>query len=298
MGASGQGGRRRTRHPNTALSVSPPPSPHRYETFCNLGATLVDSLDTLWLMGLKKEFARARDWVVAESGGLSFDKDCSVSVFESTIRVFGGLLSAYDMSGDRAFVAKAAQLADRLLPAYNESALGFPRSAMNLRTGVASTPGWIGAGQAALLAELGTVQLELLKLSEYTGKKQYAETGERIIRELHARHPTDALLPIYVDRCQGRGGVGRGTHGRRCNTRKKTARRAIGPCRHRLHHAPPPRRRGPDVDPECCPVTRAGGGQGAGGVARACRDGRPACRCVCARGSIQVIRGQGGGKGG
>ena len=155
MGASGQGGRRRTRHPNTALSVSPPPSPHRYETFCNLGATLVDSLDTLWLMGLKKEFARARDWVVAESGGLSFDKDCSVSVFESTIRVFGGLLSAYDMSGDRAFVAKAAQLADRLLPAYNESALGFPRSAMNLRTGVASTPGWIGAGQAALLAEEG-----------------------------------------------------------------------------------------------------------------------------------------------
>ena len=103
---------------------------------------------------------------------------------------------------------------------------------------------------------------------------------------------------LSVDRCQGRGGVGRGTHGRRCNTRKKTARRAIGPCRHRLHHAPPPRRRGPDVDPECCPVTRAGGGQGAGGVARACRDGRPACRCVCARGSIQVIRGQGGGKGG
>lgn len=40
-------------------------------TFGGLGATIVDSLDTLWLMGLQDEFKQARDWVVNE---LSFNK--------------------------------------------------------------------------------------------------------------------------------------------------------------------------------------------------------------------------------
>lgn len=40
-------------------------------SFGGLGATVVDSLDTLWLMGLKEEFKQARDWVVNE---LTFNK--------------------------------------------------------------------------------------------------------------------------------------------------------------------------------------------------------------------------------
>lgn len=40
-------------------------------TFGGLGATIVDSLDTLWLMGLMDEFKAARDWIVNE---LSFNK--------------------------------------------------------------------------------------------------------------------------------------------------------------------------------------------------------------------------------
>ncbi len=43
------------------------------QSFGGLGATLVDSLDTLWLMGLKDEFQKARDWIVNE---LSFNR-CS-----------------------------------------------------------------------------------------------------------------------------------------------------------------------------------------------------------------------------
>lgn len=40
-------------------------------TFGGLGATAVDSLDTLWMLGLKQEFGRARAWVADK---LSFDK--------------------------------------------------------------------------------------------------------------------------------------------------------------------------------------------------------------------------------
>ncbi len=61
-----------------------------------LGVTLVDSLDTLWLMDMHTEFKEAVEWV-RES--LSFDHTGDVSVFETTIRELGGLLSAYDLSG-------------------------------------------------------------------------------------------------------------------------------------------------------------------------------------------------------
>jgi mannosyl-oligosaccharide alpha-1,2-mannosidase len=180
-----------------------------YETFCSLGATLVDAMDTLKLMGFHAEFERAKDWVVAgEAGGLAFDRDCSVSAFEATIRVVGGLLAAADLAPEAkaSLVPRAEALAGRLLKAY-DTPLGFPRSSINLKTGAATTPAWIGQGKAALLAELGTVQLELLKLAEATGKKSYADAAERIVAELHARHPGEGLIPIYV-RLDDAGAVG------------------------------------------------------------------------------------------
>jgi len=42
--------------------------------FGGLGATAIDSLDTLWMLGLKDEFARARAWVADK---LSFDRCAS-----------------------------------------------------------------------------------------------------------------------------------------------------------------------------------------------------------------------------
>ena len=67
-------------------------------------------------MGLKDEFKRARDWVATD---LSFDKPGSVSLFETNIRIVGGLLSAYDFSGDGMFLAKVLDLGKRLLPAFD-----------------------------------------------------------------------------------------------------------------------------------------------------------------------------------
>ena len=75
------------------------------------GATIVDSLDTLWLMGLNDEWQQARDWVASQ---LNFDADIAVqrpmvggaegceqvSFFETTIRCLGGLIAAYELSGE------------------------------------------------------------------------------------------------------------------------------------------------------------------------------------------------------
>ena len=70
----------------------------------NLGLTLVDALDTMWLMGLTEEFSEACEWVKHEMV-IAQDKD--VNLFETTIRVLGGLLSAFHLTGDAMFLHRA-----------------------------------------------------------------------------------------------------------------------------------------------------------------------------------------------
>ncbi|XP_023392222.1 endoplasmic reticulum mannosyl-oligosaccharide 1,2-alpha-mannosidase [Pteropus vampyrus] len=73
------------------------PVSRSFSEWFGLGLTLIDSLDTMWILGLKKEFGEARRWV---SKKLQFQKDVDVNLFESTIRLLGGLLSAYHLSGE------------------------------------------------------------------------------------------------------------------------------------------------------------------------------------------------------
>ena len=73
----------------------------------NLGLTLIDALDTMWLMGLKDEFNEAREWVRSE---MQIAQDKDVNLFETTIRVLGGLLSTYHLTGDALFLERAVSL--------------------------------------------------------------------------------------------------------------------------------------------------------------------------------------------
>lgn len=104
-----------------------------------LATTLVDSLDTLWLMGMKDEFYNGRDWI---QDNLNFNKSADVSVFETTIRSLGGLLSAYDLSGDSVFLEKAEDLGQRLLKAFGEGG-SLPFGKVNLQSGRGRNLPWI-----------------------------------------------------------------------------------------------------------------------------------------------------------
>jgi len=55
--------------------------------------------------------------------------------------VLGGLLSAYDLSGDKVFLEKAREIADRLLPAWNTPS-GIPYNRINLAFGNTNNPSW------------------------------------------------------------------------------------------------------------------------------------------------------------
>ena len=58
--------------------------------------TPLDALDTMTLMGFKEEADSVREYLVKN---LSFNQDMYVKNFEITIRLLGGLLSNYQLSG-------------------------------------------------------------------------------------------------------------------------------------------------------------------------------------------------------
>ena len=131
-----------------------------------MGVTLVDSLDTLWIMDLQEEFNDAKEWI---KNSLSFHNANSVSVFETTIRELGGLLAAYELSKDEVFLMKAQQLGDLLLPAFNTNS-GIPQSQVSFQSH-REIDGW--ADNVAILSEMGTLQLEFRNLAYKTKQCQF-----------------------------------------------------------------------------------------------------------------------------
>jgi glycosyl hydrolase family 47 len=150
--------------------------------------TPVDSLDTLILAGLDEEATAAR---TAIDRDLSFDRDTSVQVFEVTIRLLGGLLSGYQLTGDRKLLELADDLGTRLLPAF-DSPTGMPYRYVNLRTGEKNDP-------HSNPAEIGTLLLEFGTLSKLTGKPVFYEKPKRALLALAARRSSIGLVGEQID---------------------------------------------------------------------------------------------------
>jgi mannosyl-oligosaccharide alpha-1,2-mannosidase len=140
----------------------------------DLGLSLIEALDTLWLMELDAEFQAGVDWVKTS---LDFDIDGDIQVFEANIRLVGGLLAAHLACGDPVLLTKARDLADRLLKAFDASPHGLPYRYVNLRTGAVRDP-------ETNLAEIGTYIAEFGVLSRLTGDPKYHAAARRAM--LHA----------------------------------------------------------------------------------------------------------------
>lgn len=158
----------------------------------HLGLSLIEAMDTLWLMGLDAEFADALGWVRAN---LDFDVDGELSVFETSIRLVGGLLSAHHACGDAALLAKAKDLADRLLPAF-DTPTGMPYRYVNLRTGKTRDP-------ATNPAETGTYITEYGMLSRLTGDDRYMNAAKRALVAMYERRSKIGLLADKIDATTG-----------------------------------------------------------------------------------------------
>jgi mannosidase alpha-like ER degradation enhancer 2 len=145
--------------------------------------TPVDALDTMILMGLKDEADTTRKYIL---DNLSFDKDIDVQNFEITIRLLGGLLSSYQLTGDRRLLALAEDLGNRLVPVF-ESPTGLPYKFVNLKTGKVR-------GAETNPAETGTLLIEFGTLSKLTGRRIFFDKAKRALVETYNRRSPIGLI--------------------------------------------------------------------------------------------------------
>ncbi|MEP6707562.1 MAG: glycoside hydrolase family 47 protein [Pyrinomonadaceae bacterium] len=150
--------------------------------------TPVDALDTMVIMGFKDEAATTKKYIVEN---LSFDKDISVQNFEITIRLLGGLLSSYQLTGDKRLLALAEDLGNRLLPVF-ESPTGIPYRYVNLKTGKVS-------GEVTNPAEAGTLLIEFGALSRLTGRSVFYNKAKRSLVEIYKRRSPIGLIGTRIN---------------------------------------------------------------------------------------------------
>ena len=154
----------------------------------DLGLSLVEALDTLWVMGLDAEFEEGVAWVKTD---LRYDVGGEVSVFETSIRHLGGLLSAHHASGDPALLERAHDLGRRLLPAF-DTPTGLPYGFIDLKTGATSHPMSSPAGATSYLPEWGT-------LSRLTGDRRFHDAAKRTQVAVFDRRSKIDLVPTRID---------------------------------------------------------------------------------------------------
>eukprot|EP00899_Mesostigma_viride_P002773 jgi/Mesvir1/12497/Mv08109-RA.1 len=171
------------------------------DTLGGYSLTLVDSLDTIALMGNASLFARSVEWV---SNNLNFDRNISVSVFETNIRVLGGLLSAHLLAIDESsgvympnytggLLTLAHDLGLRLLPAF-DTPTGIPYGTVNLRYGVPK-----GENTVTSTAGGGTLTLEFGLLSRLTGDCRFEAAAKNAALSLWSRRSGLHLMGGHID---------------------------------------------------------------------------------------------------
>lgn len=163
-----------------------PVSKHGVNTFGGKGLTIIDSLDTLWLMGLKDEYAKAKEFVEHE-----FKFEGHINVFENNIRVLGGLLAAYTLTEEQLFLDKAREVGEVLLGAFRTR---IPCGIIDMN-GYCGSQSW--AGGRSVNAEVGTLSLEFETLSYLTGDSRWSEKIHDINE--YWREHQDGLLQMYID---------------------------------------------------------------------------------------------------
>ena len=152
-----------------------------------ISITAIDSLDTLWLLDMHDEFNEA---VTIVNNTIYLDN--FVNVFETSIRALGGLLSAYTLTNQPHFIAKAVELGNRLLPAFETH---IPKSDVNLVTNLTRN----AFDNKNSLSEM-TLTLEYNYLSLLSNKSVYADKIKHVDDWIHTQANNNGnLLNIFFE---------------------------------------------------------------------------------------------------
>jgi mannosyl-oligosaccharide alpha-1,2-mannosidase len=170
--------------------------------FCSWSATLIDSLDTLYIMGFYDEF----DAAVNATLTIDFTHNvnhCAVSLFESTIRYLGGMLGAYDSSGDQRLVRKLVEVGDMLYGAF-DTPNGLPCA--NCHLGDKASDEQFEAASGVSMADLGSLYLEFGRLSQITSDGKYYEAVERLAHVFHDNQEYSTIPGLWPETVNARVG--------------------------------------------------------------------------------------------
>ncbi|KAL5542102.1 hypothetical protein UlMin_009812 [Ulmus minor] len=170
------------------------------DTLGGYALTMIDSLDTLALLGDREQFASSVEWI---GKNLRFDINKTVSIFETTIRVLGGLLSAHLIASDYATGMKvpnynnellnlAEDLTRRMLPAF-DTPTGIPFGSVNLLYGVDEHESKITSTAG------GTLTLEFGVLSRLTNDPIFEQVTKNAVRGLWSRRSKLDLVGAHIN---------------------------------------------------------------------------------------------------
>ncbi|KAG8697797.1 maturation of Asn-linked oligosaccharides protein, partial [Ceratobasidium sp. 423] len=100
------------------------------------GATIVDAMSTMKIMGLEELFVEAVNFSLTIDFNRSKTSD-GVSLFETTIRYLGGLISAYELGGkkDQALIDRARDVGNKLSNGW-QGTNDFPFNNLDFTTDV------------------------------------------------------------------------------------------------------------------------------------------------------------------
>ncbi|KAL2153523.1 hypothetical protein VTH82DRAFT_4678 [Thermothelomyces myriococcoides] len=159
--------------------------------FGGWGATLIDALDTMYIMEFWSEFKEA----AIKAASINFTRTdlAELNVFETNIRYLGGLLSAYGLSHDENLLQKAIEVGDMLYKAFDTpNRMPIPRWDLH-----AAARGTKQVAKKALLAEIGTLSMEFTRLSMLTGDPKWFDAVQRIADEMAAQQDSTAIPGLW-----------------------------------------------------------------------------------------------------
>ncbi|KAK5226996.1 hypothetical protein LTR99_005126 [Exophiala xenobiotica] len=150
-------------------------------SFGGWGATLVDTMDTLWIMDLRDDFAKCVEAV--KTLDFTTSQEDTINVFETTIRYLGGLLAAYDLSDAQypVLLEKAQELGEILYSAF-DTPNHMPMARWSWRK--TALGGEIEPSTNTLLAEIGSLTVEFTRLSQLTGDMRYFDIVQSITEQM------------------------------------------------------------------------------------------------------------------
>jgi len=123
------------------------------------------------------------------------DTSTSLPVFETTIRYLGGMLGAYDLSGDTLLLERSVELAGILGKAFNTMS-GLP--AGRIDPGIEGEVFRLGT---VSIAEVGSMSLEFIRLSHITRDRKWFDFAQRAMDYLEERVIPRAahspLIPLW-----------------------------------------------------------------------------------------------------